>query len=508
MSQIASRLGAIAFGIVVAALGLALLEGALRLAGVGGAAPVHDPFAGFSETVPTFEETVDDDGIAIHRVARTRANPRRAEAVLEDPQRRFPATKTENSFRVFVVGGSSAAGVPYGPQYAFSGWLKRLLDQALPERAIDVVNAAFSGYATRRALMVVQEIARYEPDLLIIYAGHNEFAERRFYANLLDLDPRLFELWESVASLRIYQLLSRLLPVPSPDADPPRLDFEADGSRAVQMFAVLDERTRGETAADPREDAYRDLHYEFNLRQMVEAMQRAGGRVMLLSLGQNLSDWAPASSSQDPGLSKSQRELFATHTTRADDAQAAGDCAAAIEAYEAALAVDASHAQTHFDLATCLRQLGRSELADEHFRAASDLDRAPHGAPSAFNDVVREVAEETGALYVDAEDALRVESGSALVGNDLFLDMVHPNIRAHQLIASEVAYTLRIAGVPEPSEAWHQTAPLPAPGSLYEEDPHLRVLEAQVLGIACQLARRLPCARAAADAIEALGTNR
>ena len=498
------RLAALCFGLILSFVGLTLLEVALRIAGVGQGVPLHDPFAGFSATVPTFEQHIDVDGADVFRVARTRANPRRPDAVLTDPQRRFRVAKPADGFRVFVVGGSSAAGVPYGTHYAFSGWLERILEEALPDRSIEVVNAAFSGYATRRVLTVVREIAHHEPDFLIVYAGHNEFAEQRFFAHLIDLDPRIFRAWESLASLRIYQLLSRLLPTASPGADPPQLDLERDNYRTMEMFAALNERARGELLTSERGDAYRDLHYAFNLQRIVAAVQKTGGRVMLLSLGQNLSDWAPGTSSHSRDLSSDRRERFALEITAGDTARERGNCEAAIVAYRAALAIDASYAQPHFDLATCLRSVGEIAKAEDHYRRASDLDRVPHGAPSAFNDELLRVARETGALFVDIGEALGVESGERLVGDDLFLDMVHPNIRAHQLIAREVAAALARAGFPEPSDRWNPTEPLPSPEALLREDPGLGFLEAQIRLIACQLAQRPSCARTAADAMRAL----
>lgn len=488
---------------VVTFVVLGLAEVALRIGRVGEDAPRHDPFAGFSNTTPTFEKTLDADGGAIRRVARNRANPRRSEAVLADPQRRFLADKPANGYRVFVVGGSSSAGVPYpSTRQAFSGWLEGLLEQALPQRSVEVVNAAFSGYATRRVLTVVREIARYEPDLVIIYSGHNEFAEQRFYAHLIDLDPLLFRLWQLAASLRIYQLTSGLLPVPAREA--PSLDFEEDSRRSGQMFQVLQQRAQGEGYASERERAYGNLHYAFNLRQMVSAIQTGGGQVALLSLGQNLSDWAPAASSHAEDVSVDERERFAARVADGDAARTAGDCDEAVAAYQLALSIDVSFAQTHFDLAGCLRTLGRHQEAAAHYRAASDLDRVPHGAPSAFNDVLREVAVETGALFIDVEEGLRVASEDGLVGDDLFLDMLHPNLRGHQTIARTIFDALGDAGLRDASGRWDDARTSPSPDELYREDPHLRFLDQQIRLVACQLARRFACVSDAAAAMRAL----
>jgi len=103
----------------------------------------------------------------------------RAEGSRPGDRHEFPQRKPGNGLRIFVVGGSSAAGVPSGRDHSFSGWLERRLSDPLPAYPVEVVNAAVSGYGSRRVLGVVREIARYEPDLLIVHARHNESSERR-----------------------------------------------------------------------------------------------------------------------------------------------------------------------------------------------------------------------------------------------------------------------------------------------------------------------------------------
>ena len=174
---------------------------ALRVAGVGGDAGRYVPFAGFSRSVPMFERAERADGTPVWRTARARR--------VRTPQE-FLADKPANGFRVFVVGESSAAGVPYTSAHAFSAFLAQRLQSALPFLAIEVVNAAVPGYGSRRMLPVVEDIALHQLDLLILYAGHNEFAEPRYYAHLVDMDPRLFRLWEWLAQTRLYRLAAQL----------------------------------------------------------------------------------------------------------------------------------------------------------------------------------------------------------------------------------------------------------------------------------------------------------
>ena len=163
LARVLPALGGLLFGFAIVA-GLEFLLWAL---GVGDDRPHHDPFAGFSSAVRTFEPTTRADGTPIYRVSSARVGLIRLPGRPE-PQREFLAKKPEGSFRIFVIGGSSAQGVPYSTRDAFSTWLERRLQAALPDLLVEVVNAGFSGYASRRLLPVVHEIAGYQPDALPI----------------------------------------------------------------------------------------------------------------------------------------------------------------------------------------------------------------------------------------------------------------------------------------------------------------------------------------------------
>jgi len=485
-----TRTGLIGFGVVLGVASLVAVELVLRVAGVGDDAGRYDPFAGFSRTVPMFEPATRADGTAVLRTARARK--------VRTPQE-FLAAKPANGFRVFVVGESSAAGVPYTSAHAFSAFLAERLRAALPEVSVEVVNAAVPGYGSRRMLPVVEDIAHHQPDLLILYAGHNELAEPRYYAHLVDMDPRVFRVWEWLAQTRLYRLAAQLPVIGvATEPAPPRFDFETLDN-PLQMFAVRTEHLDGAYPTE-RERAWAENHYRFNVEQMVATMQRAGARVMLVTIGQNLADWAPGGAANRPDLTTEDaitwRAAFERGTTLAE----ADDCAGALAAFDQALALDDQHAGLHYATARCLARLERYDEARTQFRLASDLDRMPHGAPSRFNEVLREVATARGTLFVDAAATLEQASPHGLVGDALFVDLVHPNLEANLLIAAAIAGELRAQGVPLPTDAWRDVAPGPDAAALRAADPSLETQELLVRASACLLAKRDGCAR---DAIAA-----
>ena len=484
------RVALIVLGLLVGGAAVVAVELVLRLAGVGADRARYDPFAGFSRTLPMFEPATRADGTAVFRTARARR--------VRSPQE-FLADKPANGFRVFVVGESSAAGVPYDVGHAFSAFLQMRLQAELPSLFVEVVNAAVPGYGTRRMLPIVEDIARHQADLLILYAGHNEFEEPRYYAHLVNMDPRLFRLWEALAATRLYALAARL-PLLGVDLapTPPRFDFETLDN-PLQMFAVRSKHMDGEYPS-PRERAWAELHYRFNVDTMTTTMQQAGARVMLVTIGQNFADWAPGGAAHRAGLD-AQQEAAWDAALAAGDRLAATDCGAALAAYERALAIDAEHAGLQFRIADCARRNGQVGEARERYRLASDLDRMPHGAPTSFNDVLAEIAKERGTLFVDAAAMLEQASVDGLVGDNFFVDLVHPNLAANERIAAAIAAALRAAGVPVPAEQWTGVDPVPEPAALYAADPSLRTQERLVRASACILARRDACAQQSVDAV-------
>ncbi len=88
--------------------------------------------------------------------------------------------------RVILFGGSNTAG-----------WSPLRLDRALNEGRerprYEVINLGRSGYGSARVkLLVHQALQRLEPDVVLIYVGHNEFVEKSF---LLDLELHASSRW-------------------------------------------------------------------------------------------------------------------------------------------------------------------------------------------------------------------------------------------------------------------------------------------------------------------------
>ena len=119
----------------------------------------------------------------------------------------FTARKSDQGYRIFCLGGSTVQGRPYATETSFTSWLRIGLQAAEPQRTWEVVNCGGVSYASYRLVPILQEVLNYEPDLIIVCTGHNEFLEDRTYGHIRDRSTTLVALQAQFAQLRSYQVL-------------------------------------------------------------------------------------------------------------------------------------------------------------------------------------------------------------------------------------------------------------------------------------------------------------
>jgi lysophospholipase L1-like esterase len=432
-----------------------------------------------------FDPATSADGTPMMRLAR---NPQFGSRLPPDQVREFPAVKAPGTFRIFVIGESEAAGVPYYPSFAFASWLAKRLASQAPDVRWDVVNVALGGLQSWSALELVRDIARHQPDLLVVYLGHNETGTRFSPNERRWMDPRGFAWRAWLTGTRLYALLSRILPARAAShlIDPQHVHGMGDVSASEGGRRVY---------ATPADRSLSAALFRAHLDEMVRVMRAAGARTMLLTLTQNFSNWPPAISSHRPGLRPDEKAAWRA-AVKAGDALAPHDCRAALAAWSRALVIDDTFADLQFKVATCEWSLGRADDARQRFRLASDLDRLPQGAPTSLNDIVRDVAREDDAILVDIDLAFTQASGPRLVGDDLFVDGVHLRLLGHQLIAQAVADAIRESGVAGARVRWNLDAYTdPDPATVVDANPEMRSREKIVRQLSCAAAGRPDCVR-------------
>ncbi len=87
----------------------------------------------------------------------------------------FKKIKPSGTYRIFVLGESSALGFPYTHRGSFPRMLEYWLSMTYPEKNIEMINLSITAINSYALLSFTDEIIEMDPDAILIYTGHNEY---------------------------------------------------------------------------------------------------------------------------------------------------------------------------------------------------------------------------------------------------------------------------------------------------------------------------------------------
>ena len=374
------RVASLAIGLSL----VALFEAALWLVGVG-----------------------PDDALFAASGSSYRINPQAARRFfprqyvrLAPGQDRFARAKDVRAFRVFALGASTLLGFPNPAYTSFPNFLQQMLADAYPARAIEVVNCGVTAINSFVLREFVADVAEHEPDLVVIYAGHNEFVGPYGAATPF---ARLSGHWSFIQlqmllqRTKTYYVLESLLHALRPAAP-----AESFGVHLVQREIYLGDKAHQQT----------EVHYQRNMAEIVEVLGAREVPVALCTLVSNLAGFYPLRS-QGP-----------------------------VPPADAVLADYPQHAALHFAAGLAHQAAGDSARALAAFERARDLDGIHLRACSPFNRAIRALAAESGAILIDVERAFAAHAPAGLVGDALITEYLHPTVWGHYLIAQTIMTAL------------------------------------------------------------------
>jgi tetratricopeptide (TPR) repeat protein len=356
----------------------------------------------------------------------------------------FRAKKSETSFRIFVQGGSTAAGFPYGHGASFPRILGGRLARALPEQEVEVVNTAMDAVSTHTLRDFVDEIVEQKPDAVLVYAGHNEFYGALGVGSTESLgDARwLIHAYLSLDHFRVVQLLRSFWA--SILTDDPSGDTVSPGATLMQEMARDREIPLGSPRYHRGVEQFRD-----NMTAALCRYRDEGIPVFVGTLASNERDQPPFVSVLD---ATTDREAWEQTLAEVQHNIDRNDLAAARTSLDRLLEIDPGSADVHYLLGRLLREAGRYQQAREAFRRARDLDVLRFRAPEELNTVLRQVAEMCGATVVDTQSRLAAAAQDGIIGSEVMLEHLHPNVDGYFLMADEFFVSLASA-FPNPQQS-------------------------------------------------------
>jgi lysophospholipase L1-like esterase len=304
-------------------------------------------------------------------------------------QDEFDIHKKANAFRVFVLGGSSAEGFPYSPMGSFSRYIRRRLELVYPNTPVEVINIGMTAINSYTLLDFLPGVLDQKPDLILIYAGHNEYYGALGVGSIESYGSSrtLIRLMLHLNDLRITQLVRNSLHWVSP------LFSSGNNTPSGTLMSIMAKNKYILLNSKLFDEGIEQ--FRANMTDILKMIKDKGVPVIFGSLISNLKDQKPFISVNTPGYKTAD--------------------------------------QVYEDAGNELKN-NQFTKADSLFKLAKDLDALRFRAPEKMNKIIDDLGNEFHDAVVPVDSVFASVSPNGIVGDNLIVDHLHPNVKGYQLM--------------------------------------------------------------------------
>ena len=370
-----------------------------------------------------FVSQITENGIEWNQINRrylSKYFPATVTAVPEFKPGVMRAYKTENTFRIFCIGESSMFGTPYAMSATIPAILRKQLRHLYPERDIEVINLGAAAINSNVILDVTKRLFDLQPDLILLYAGHNEFyGPDGVGASLIERSlPFAIPLKYSARDLRLVRGVQNLLRSTSGSSP--------EGER--NMMKQVSENTYVRLDAPEADRVFRIL--ESNLAGIVGLCNSHGVPLIVSDATSNL--LFPPFAYDSVAAGKDRRELFSAIPRMFESGKYESLLAALTQVFLA----DSTNAFVDYWLGRCYLATGAIVRGKELLVKGKDNDLLKFRAPERTNAIFRNVCRAFNIPLVSSDSLFMSLTPSGLPpGDTLFWEHLHPNARGYYEIA-------------------------------------------------------------------------
>ncbi len=332
--------------------------------------------------------------------------------------------KPADELRIFALGGSTTAGA-----YVDQPFASRMLPQlqsALVDRQVNVINAGVGAFASHRLLEIVKRTCLSDPDLLVVYMGHNEFLEPVFF----DKSGTLAKVERFQRTLRRSRVINGLIELFNVDDLLPKPTLPSHFFGRTNFPLI-----RSQAQYD------RCLRFlEANLRAMIATARSNNVPIVFVPAIPNPL-YPPLDPAHGPNVDLHAWESMWARVQQHTDQQEWAEAVALIEQLHA---IDDQYALSHYTLGMVWLEQGKPDRALEPLAQAVLTDKRGNRSNVDIIDVIRSVCERENVPVVDLTDIFhrRLQEDffelKTTGKQTLFVDHCHPTESGHQMIADEI----------------------------------------------------------------------
>ena len=366
------------------------------------------------------------------------------------PDGMFEVKKGKKTKRVFCLGESTMAGFPYEYFATAPSFLSDRLKTLLPGYDIEVVNLGLSAVGTFVVQDFMDELLSYQPDLFIIYVGHNEFYGVYGVGSSITVpgSPWLTRLNITLLQYRTFLMMR--------DAYFwIRSMFVGGNSRPESLMgAMVGDQTiplHGE-----KYNAAREI-YDDNLTRLIKTARSHNVPIVFSTLVSNWRTQKPFVSMFGQTTSTEVQTEWHRLVSSGDSLSSRGKVDEAIKDYTEATQIDSMNATAFFKLGTALYSAARYDEARPSLIRAKDLDALRFRATEEFNNDLVSICEKEHVPLARVDSAFIDASPHGILDSTLLLEHVHPNINGYFLMAKTLCQVIKAHSLLVPPADWSQS---------------------------------------------------
>ncbi len=341
--------------------------------------------------------------------------------------RSFPRQKAPGTFRIITLGGSTTAGFPYFYSGSFPSLLETRLKLQYPDQNIEIINAGLTAVNSYTVRDLLPDCLALDPDLLVIYCGHNEFYGAFGSASTVGLPDWLKgqrSLTLAVLALhrlRLYQVIQELVSPENRTTDPRPLMTRMYHQSPIDQNSTLFRRTI--TA------------FQKNMDDVLTRSAAASVPVILATVTSNIAE-------QPPLEPVSPRLHSHPDWTRIQNALAHKQWQEALDLLSPLREAMPGNPHLAYAVGEALWHSGDTTRAVRAFLEARDLDGIRFRAPSEINAVLRQFRSREGTYLADVDSFFFGFPPSRLPEPSPFLEHVHFTMEGNATLARQIASRL------------------------------------------------------------------
>jgi tetratricopeptide (TPR) repeat protein len=339
----------------------------------------------------------------------------------------FKKKKSQDTYRIFVLGESSALGFPYTHRGSFPRMLEYRLDKTFSDKKFEIINLSITAVNSYTLMAFADEIIKMEPDAILIYAGHNEYygAMGVGSTNRIGYNRSIIKFILCLKQFRVVQLAFSL-------------EGKLKGTNTLKDQKTdtgLMRKVAGEQRIDFGSVLYnRGLNqFESNMDEMLHKYQKHNIPVFLSDIVSNEKGQKPFISVLSPST---DTLTFMNQYRKGLVAYKVKDFDTALNHFLAANQIDSTYAMNNFLIGEILYEKDDFYKAQHYYSMAKEFDVLRFRAPEEINAIIEKLCIKYNNIhFVESKKKFIANSPNGIIGNELFIDHLHPNIPGYFLIS-------------------------------------------------------------------------